>query len=335
MEWQLENLLRKRWVLSIHSFIHSINQSVNQSIELVIRELCTNLCSPSTGTQYWKYDSEKVIPVSSDYPKSLSTWEGVPDHIDAAFQWKNGKTFFFSGAQYYRFNDQRFTVEVDYPRPNGVWWFGCGADSTKDFVDSSVNTVHQDAVEESGDFSDTMNDATAADPLRETIYTVVREDKKLSMSGGGNNNNDVFYSQAQFSSASGMFLFSSSIFFVTFHLLIILIQKYWNIIVEFFSLVFFQFFYLLIFFTFAICTATLYLLRKHKNVCTPISLLFQFYTMLMVAFFYETRLLNNHSHVDSGKDRCLVFENWNKGDLFSARFVNLAHTTHQAYIRAS
>lgn len=92
-----------------------------------------------SGTQYWKYDSAAEIPVSSDYPKSLSTWNGLPSQIDGAFQWKNGKTFFFSGPDYYRFNDNKFSVEVDYPRPSNVWWFGCGPESKKDYVSSSNN----------------------------------------------------------------------------------------------------------------------------------------------------------------------------------------------------
>ncbi|XP_055346282.1 stromelysin-3-like [Paramacrobiotus metropolitanus] len=92
------------------------------------------------GTQYWRYDSTASSPVSSDYPKSLSTWSGLPPRIDAAFQWKNGKTFFFSGPNYYRFNDKKFAVEADYPRPNDVWWFGCRSDNKKDFV-ASGNTI--------------------------------------------------------------------------------------------------------------------------------------------------------------------------------------------------
>lgn len=100
------------------------------------------LASILIGTRYWKYDSAADTPVSSDYPKSLSTWSGLPGKVDAAFQWKNGKTFFFSGPEYYRFNDMKFAVESDYPRPNDVWWFGCGHDSRKDFVSSGNNIVH-------------------------------------------------------------------------------------------------------------------------------------------------------------------------------------------------
>ncbi|OQV24830.1 Matrix metalloproteinase-16 [Hypsibius exemplaris] len=167
------------------------------------------------GTKYWRYDSAIETPVSADYPKSLSAWDGLPNHIDAAFQWKNAKTFFFSGNQYYRFNDQRFTVETDYPRQNGPWWFGCGSDSTKDFVDHSVHThLVEEEQADSADFSDTMNDALA--PSQENIFTVVREDKSAAARKHLGHEESQYVSQAQYSNSAPLNTFSASlIFFVT------------------------------------------------------------------------------------------------------------------------
>lgn len=49
------------------------------------------------------------------YPKPISKeWPGLPGNIDAAFTYKNGKTYFFKGKQYWRYNGKK--VDGDYPR---------------------------------------------------------------------------------------------------------------------------------------------------------------------------------------------------------------------------
>ena len=83
------------------------------------------------GSQYWKFDPEQKPPVRKSYPKPISNWEGVPDHIDDAIQYTNGYTYFFKRGLYYRFDDQRFTVDLTasppFPRSVGHWWFGCSS----------------------------------------------------------------------------------------------------------------------------------------------------------------------------------------------------------------
>lgn len=64
------------------------------------------------GAQYWRYDSRSEVPVSDRYPQPISNWNGLPDHLDAAFQWQNGYSYFFKGSHYYRFNDKDFGVSV-------------------------------------------------------------------------------------------------------------------------------------------------------------------------------------------------------------------------------
>ena len=134
------------------------------------------------GTQYWRYDSQAEIPVTDDYPKSITTWEGLPGHIDAAFQWKNGKTFFFSGQEYYRFNDQRFAVETDYPRATAVWWFGCGHDSKKDFVAAGVNVNNHNDVQSDWPrrfplFDSQENEIVKDVPPTENVVAVFHEER--------------------------------------------------------------------------------------------------------------------------------------------------------------
>jgi matrix metalloproteinase-14 (membrane-inserted) len=64
------------------------------------------------GTEYWRFDSKAEPPVSSEYPRSIKVWLGVPFHINAAFKWDNNVTYFFKGNQYYRFNDREFKVSA-------------------------------------------------------------------------------------------------------------------------------------------------------------------------------------------------------------------------------
>ena len=62
------------------------------------------------------------------YPRDISAWRGIPADLDAAFQGKDGKTYFFKSGQYWKFNDKAVAVEKAqpaYPRNTGENWFGC------------------------------------------------------------------------------------------------------------------------------------------------------------------------------------------------------------------
>ena len=67
--------------------------------------------------------------MKSSYPKPISNWDGIPDHIDDVINYSNGFTYFFKKGFYYRFNDGTFSVaksaQPPYPRSMGYWWFGC------------------------------------------------------------------------------------------------------------------------------------------------------------------------------------------------------------------
>ena len=48
--------------------------------------------------------------------------------------YSNGHTYFFSGRQYWRFNDRAFSVdraEPPFPRSTAAWWLGCTAPALK------------------------------------------------------------------------------------------------------------------------------------------------------------------------------------------------------------
>lgn len=63
--------------------------------------------------------------VAPSYPRGLATWKGLPAKIDSAFEFSNGRTYFFSGSKFYRFNDVAFKVDVGYPLDIGRVWYGC------------------------------------------------------------------------------------------------------------------------------------------------------------------------------------------------------------------
>ncbi len=52
------------------------------------------------GENYWKLTDDSV---ADGYPKKIKDdWPGLPNNIDAAVTWENGKTFFFK-VGFFRF----------------------------------------------------------------------------------------------------------------------------------------------------------------------------------------------------------------------------------------
>ena len=83
------------------------------------------------GKKYWRYDKTRN-EIEDHYPRDITAWRGIPEKIDAVFQWKNGRSYFFKGKDYYAFDDSKVKVlEVDeskekpYPRDLGTYWMGC------------------------------------------------------------------------------------------------------------------------------------------------------------------------------------------------------------------
>lgn len=76
-------------------------------------------------------------------------WKGVGYNIDSAFQYRDGKTYFFKGKGYWRFNDLRMSVDQADPHPSAPHWMKCQQHKVREpMVD--VTTEDQEDVITSG-----------------------------------------------------------------------------------------------------------------------------------------------------------------------------------------
>ncbi|KAF2899798.1 hypothetical protein ILUMI_06396 [Ignelater luminosus] len=73
------------------------------------------------GKQFYVYPGDRL---ERGYPKPLTDL-GLPaslEKIDGAMVWgHNGKTYFYSGNMYWRFDEELMKVELDYPRDMSMW----------------------------------------------------------------------------------------------------------------------------------------------------------------------------------------------------------------------
>ncbi|CAH8625796.1 unnamed protein product [Dicrocoelium dendriticum] len=82
------------------------------------------------GDKYWKLDDRagpfgRVAP-EPDYPRNIvDTWQGVPVPSRPAFTGLNGETLFFSGTNYYVFDNVAMRVRPGYPKPATLGILGC------------------------------------------------------------------------------------------------------------------------------------------------------------------------------------------------------------------
>mmetsp|Transcript_96024 Transcript_96024/g.256575 ORF Transcript_96024/g.256575 Transcript_96024/m.256575 type:complete len:480 (+) Transcript_96024:25-1464(+) len=60
--------------------------------------------------------------------------DGVPDAIDAAFRWTDGRSYFFKGDLVYQFDDSRGRVAGGWPQPIQECWRGVPSDLNGAFV---------------------------------------------------------------------------------------------------------------------------------------------------------------------------------------------------------
>ncbi|XP_069807636.1 matrix metalloproteinase-24 isoform X4 [Dendropsophus ebraccatus] len=89
---------------------------------------------------FWRLRNNKV---QEGYPMQIEQfWKGLPPKIDAAYERSDGKfvffkayTYFYKGKEYWKFDNQKLSVEVGYPRSIVKDWMGCNqkdVDNSKD-----------------------------------------------------------------------------------------------------------------------------------------------------------------------------------------------------------
>ncbi|KAH8270831.1 hypothetical protein KR018_006383 [Drosophila ironensis] len=102
----------------------------------------------TSGTLYWRMDdfTGQVDPV--DYPRDMSIWSGVGYNIDAAFQYTDGKTYFFKNLGYWEFNDDKMRVAHARPKLSSRKWMQCHRS------DNEVDDEHWTAPLVSGETED-------------------------------------------------------------------------------------------------------------------------------------------------------------------------------------
>ena len=77
------------------------------------------------GNKFWRYNGHKRS-IDPGYPKTIhSVLPELPNHVNAALQWKNGKTYFFKGTQYYALDDASIRIRKGYPKSISTYWMGC------------------------------------------------------------------------------------------------------------------------------------------------------------------------------------------------------------------
>ena len=67
-----------------------------------------------SGDAYYRFTSHLQKKPDEGYPKSLTSWDMRWLYMDAAFQYKDRKTYFFQGRGYYVFDDNSLSVSQSW-----------------------------------------------------------------------------------------------------------------------------------------------------------------------------------------------------------------------------
>ncbi|XP_056309677.1 matrix metalloproteinase-25 [Danio aesculapii] len=96
------------------------------------------------GNQYWVFRNTMALP---GYPRQLSDWGlctaagHFAESVEAVFVWPhNGKTYVFSGEQYWRFDEAgaERKMEEGYPKPAAIWGMPSHPDDIIAFLDGET-----------------------------------------------------------------------------------------------------------------------------------------------------------------------------------------------------
>lgn len=83
--------------------------------------MCVSFLPTYLGDKYWVF---KEVTAEPGYPHSLvELGISLPrEGIDTALRWEPvGKTYFFKGDRYWRYNEDKRATDPGYPKPITVW----------------------------------------------------------------------------------------------------------------------------------------------------------------------------------------------------------------------
>lgn len=78
------------------------------------------------GDKYWRYDWS-TASIDQGYPQMISSfWKGLPNDVNAAFQWKRGKVVILKDGEYYTLKHRgKIGVKKGFPKAFFSHWLGC------------------------------------------------------------------------------------------------------------------------------------------------------------------------------------------------------------------
>lgn len=117
----------RKFLYHTYSLYFKLCVNINMCVQMYVCVCKLVVFLPLSGDQYWVFKDRTALP---DYPRPLADWGmqnmagHLPTKLEAAFVWAhNGKTYLFSGGEFWRF-DERGTgmrQEVGYPRSASLW----------------------------------------------------------------------------------------------------------------------------------------------------------------------------------------------------------------------
>eukprot|EP00794_Sanderia_malayensis_P004809 gene4809-5439_t len=66
------------------------------------------------GDRFWRYDAVKGS-IDAGYPKSMKAFKGIPNNINAVFQWNNKAIYFFKDEKFYRYDSRQMYSVPGFP----------------------------------------------------------------------------------------------------------------------------------------------------------------------------------------------------------------------------
>jgi YHS domain-containing protein len=89
-----------------------------------------------SGDHYWRYN-EAFDMIDMGYPAKINdSWLGVPNNLDSAMTWFNGRTYFFKRNGFWIFDNLDIRTTHTEPMMTNAYWMKC-----RDELSSSASSL--------------------------------------------------------------------------------------------------------------------------------------------------------------------------------------------------